>query len=274
VVFPGTPTNYYTGPSAPQFFHGNAAWTVEAWIMNPQIAGEETVFAWGRRGGAPDGSNPAFIHGTSTAFGAISLWGAADVPWGSSSQQVATNTVAGQWTYVAYTYNPANSNVSVYVDGRLANSVTRGPLNLHSVDPSDPRNPDNFGRLLPFRIAAQSDPGGNATVAGTTPTSMAIPKVRAYDQALSAAQIAANYNAESAEFPNVPVITDVQYNPATGFISFDWVPAPGRSYAVEARDLTEPFTWTEIATGQTSGTFSNSTSSASSRLYRLRVENQ
>jgi hypothetical protein len=53
-------TNHYLGPTEPNFFAGNASRTVEAWIWNaaPRV-GEETVFAWGRRGG-PDGSNASF----------------------------------------------------------------------------------------------------------------------------------------------------------------------------------------------------------------------
>src|SRR5439155_5667946 len=42
--------HFYTGPAVPAFLTGNASRTVEAWIMNPQAAGEETIFSWGRRG--------------------------------------------------------------------------------------------------------------------------------------------------------------------------------------------------------------------------------
>jgi hypothetical protein len=270
VVFPGFNTNYYTGPSMPQFFGGDAAWSVEAWLFNPARANEETVFAWGRRGGGPDGSNPAFLHGGSTAFGAISLWGAPDVGWGATADEVNTNTVVGRWTYVAYTYDPLATTVSLYKDGTPVRSLTRGPLALHSVDPSDPRNPNNFGRLLPFRVAAQSDAGGNPSAPFG---SMTIAKVRAYDVALSAAQIAANYNAERVQFPGQPQITNVRVNPANGFVSFDWVPTPGRTYEVlRNSDVTNPNGWSSIATGQTSGSFTNDPAGAPSSYYRLRVE--
>jgi hypothetical protein len=268
VVFPGTATNYYTGPSMPQFFGGNTAWTVEAWVLNPALANEETVFAWGRRGGGPDGSNPAFLHAASTAFGAISLWGAPDVGWGATAAEVSTNTAVGQWTYVAYTYDPLATTVTLYKDGAPVRTLTRGPLALHSIDPSDPRNPNNFGRLLPFRVAAQSDAGGNPSAPFG---SMTIAKVRAYDVALSAAQIAATYNAERVAFPGQPRITNVKVQP-NGFVSFDWVPTSGRTYEVQRNDsLTNPNGWSAVGTGLSSGSFTNDPGAAP-KYYRLRVE--
>jgi len=268
VVFPGFATNYYTGPSMPQFFGGNTAWTVEAWILNPAIANEETVFAWGRRGGGPDGSNPAFLHGASTAFGAVGLWGAPDVGWGATAAEVSTNTVVGQWTYVAYTYDPLATSVSVYKDGVPVRTLTRGPLALHSIDPSDPRNPNNFGRLLPFRVAAQSDAGGNPSAPFG---SMTIAKVRAYDVAVSAAQIAANYNAERVQFPGQLRITNVRVAP-NGFVAFDWVPTPGRTYEVQRNDsVTNANGWSAVGTGLSSGSFTNDPGAAP-KYYRLRVE--
>jgi hypothetical protein len=111
VTLNGT-TQYYTGPAAPVGITGSAARTVEAWILNPAAADEETIFTWGRRGG-PDGSNCSFNHGLNAAFGAVGHWGAADLGWNG---KVAT----GRWTYVAYTYD--GTMASVYADGQLANS--------------------------------------------------------------------------------------------------------------------------------------------------------
>src|SRR5439155_22221562 len=97
-------TNHYVGPNIPSFFGGAAARTVEAWIYNPTVGAEETVFAWGRRGGAPDGSNSSFQHGTDPAFGAMGLWGGGpDMAWGTNGAQVASNLVVGRWPPVAYT---------------------------------------------------------------------------------------------------------------------------------------------------------------------------
>lgn len=268
VVFQGFATNYYTGPSMPQFFGGNAAWTVEAWLYNPARANEETVFAWGRRGGGPDGSNPAFLHGGSTAFGAVSLWGAPDVGWGATADEVNTNTVVGQWTHVAYTYDPLATTVTLYKDGAPVRTLTRGPLALHSIDPSDPRNPNNFGRLLPFRVAAQNAANGTPSAPFG---SMTIAKVRAYDAALSGAQIAANYNAERVQFPGQPRITNVRVQP-NGFVAFDWIPTPGRTYEVQRNDSVANATgWSSVATGLSGGSFTNDPGTAP-KYYRLRVE--
>ena len=49
--------------------------TIEAWVLNPVITGEETIVAWGKRGG-PDGSNVSFNYGSNSQFGAVGHWGA------------------------------------------------------------------------------------------------------------------------------------------------------------------------------------------------------
>ncbi|MEZ5327160.1 MAG: hypothetical protein R3F19_19090 [Verrucomicrobiales bacterium] len=56
-------SDWYVGPSAPSSVTGATSRTIEAWVYNPEIAGEETVFSWGRRGG-PDGTNVSFNHGS------------------------------------------------------------------------------------------------------------------------------------------------------------------------------------------------------------------
>ena len=100
--------HFYTGPAAPAEVTGGAPRTIEAWIHNPVAADEETIFAWGRRGGG-DGSNCSFNHGLNTTFGAVGHWGAGpDIGWNG---RIAT----ARWTYVAYTYD--GSTASVYMDG-------------------------------------------------------------------------------------------------------------------------------------------------------------
>jgi hypothetical protein len=279
VTFDGD--DYYTGPGMPLYLAGNTNWSVEAWIFNPVVGNEETVLAWGRRGGNPDGSNASFIHGNNNVFGAVGLWASADVAWGTNANHIASNTVAGAWTFVAYTHDPANSLVSLFKDGVLVHSefatnAQGAPLNTHLYDPSDPNNlapnPVPIGRALPFRVGAQNDAGGN--VSGPFPT-MTIAKARIYSHTLTAQQIADKYNAEKAQFPgapNMPIIRDVRVNPTTGIITFDWTPAPGQSYAVEANtNVANAAGWSTIATNQTSGSFTNSASQAQ-EFYRLRVE--
>jgi hypothetical protein len=275
VTFAGS--DWYNGPGMPQSMGANSSRTVEAWIFNPAVAGEETVFAWGRRGG-PDGSNSAFSHGTDLAFGALQFWGAGpDVPWGLNAASIATNAVAGQWTFVTYTYDNVTGIRAAYKDGVLVNSETNAVgtvLNTHVFDPSDPGNtiPNQtpLGRTLAFRVGAQNDAAGSPSAPFA---SMTIAKLRAYDVALSAAQIAANFNAERAAFPGQPIIRNVSVNPANGFISFDWTPAPGRTYSVEANNsVVNPGGWSTIASNLNSGSFTNDPGGAPSRFYRLRLE--
>jgi hypothetical protein len=180
VTFDGV-NHLYTGPGAPSFLTGNRRRTVEAWLYNPDIMGEENIFSWGMRGG-PDGSNCSFNHGTDPAFGAVGHWGAGpDIGW-------AGNISAARWTFVAYTYDAAT--VAVYRDGVLANSETGISLNTHTIDV--------LSNALPFRVAAQNEPGGAATPG--LRGSMTIAKIRVYDDALSADKIAEHYASEVGAF--------------------------------------------------------------------------
>jgi hypothetical protein len=271
VVFNGT--NYYTGLGEPYSFATNASRTIEAWIWNPAVADEETVFAWGRRGG-PDGSNCGLSHGRNAAFGAIQFWAAADLPWGTNATQIVSNTPAAKWIHVAMTYDNTTSNRVCYLNGNVANSSQSfGPLNTYLYDPSDTLNSQNppIGRSLPFRVGCQNGTGGGPDVPFAT---MAIGRVKAYNTALNAAQIAADYNAEKADFPGAPVITSVAVNPNSGVITFDWTPNPSGShtYRVETNsDLSNPNGWGTAASGLTSGPYTNS-ASGSANFYRLRVD--
>jgi hypothetical protein len=145
-------------------------------------------------------------------------------------------------------------------------------LNTYLYDPSDPLNAGSFpiGRSLPFRVGAQTDAGG--AVSGPFAT-MTIAKLRAYDVVLSAQQIADRYNAERAQFPGQPRITNVSVNPANGFISFDWVPTAGRTYAVERNDeVNNPGGWSTVASNLNSGSFTNDPAGAPRKFYRVRLE--
>jgi hypothetical protein len=268
-------TNYYTGHGAPAAngtvsgMTGDASRTVEAWIYNPTRVGEETVFAWGRRGG-PDGSNSGFSHGTDPGFGALQFWGGTpDVPWGTNATQIASNVKTSVWTHVAYTYDNTNGVRACYVDGVLANSETNAVgvlLNTHAV------NNLLTADALPFRVGAQNEATGVRS--GAAAPSHTVSRLRVYDQALSAAQIAAKYNAEKVLYPGAPRITNVQVNPVNGFVSFNWTPnAAGRTYAVGRNpDVANPAGWTEFATGQTSGSITNDPGGADSMFYRVRLE--
>jgi hypothetical protein len=263
ITFDGQ-NSYYTGPAVPTFLTGNASHTIDAWIFNPAAADEETIFSWGRRGG-PDGSNLSFNHGLNAAFGAVGHWGAPDIGWGADAAAIAANVKQGQWTYVAYTYDSALLTTTVYSEGVEANSEVLGAaLNTWAVD--------GQGRPLPFRLASQTDAGGNAT-AGLR-GSMTIAKLRVYGVALQASQMASNYTAELGLFtrPNIQTIT---VNSQTGAVTLDWTTAAGQTYAVEASgNLNSPINWAAVATGLATNRFTETPGAGAgpARFYRIRVE--
>ena len=68
--------------TAPEGITGaNPTASIEAWVWNPGIAGEETMVSWGHRNGT-DGTNMSFNYGSSPDFGAVGHWGAPDIGWG------------------------------------------------------------------------------------------------------------------------------------------------------------------------------------------------
>jgi hypothetical protein len=253
VQFLGT-NELYTGPVAPVFLTATNNRTIEAWVYNPVIAPEETIFSWGRRGG-PDGSNVSFNHGSDPTFGAVGHWGAPDIGW-------AGNISTSRWTFVAYTYDRATSTISVYRDGQLANSETAS-LNSHSINNTAATNG------LPFRVASQNEANGTPTAAFRG--SMTIARIRVYDEALPATgedSILAHYQAELEDF--VPQLRlSITYDRGASTATITWTAAPGASYTVQGSpDLS---TWTDRGTAITTGSFTDSQATGI-RFYRLRVE--
>ena len=248
----------YIGPVAPIFLTGNESRTVEAWIYNPAINTEETVFAWGRRDG-PNGTLAAHFHGTHPDWGAIGHWGPPDMGWGP-----AGNLVAGEWTHVAYVYDEVGQAATVYSNGTQANTETfAAALAIHALDAA--------GRQLPFRLGGQSNADGST---GGQLASMTIARVRVYDQPLSAAEIMAKYEAEQEFFSTPPQELMIEeITAAGGTVTISWTTEAGRSYTVEATtDLSNP-NWTAVATGETDGTFSEAIAAgAGAKFYRITEE--
>ena len=172
--------DWLVGPIAPESVTGAQPRTVEAWVKNPTIDDEETVFAWGRRGG-PEGSNVSFNHGAHAAFGAVGHWGAPDIGWNGDEE-------ADIWTHVTYTQD--GSETRVYTNGLLSDSeaVT---LATHTLA-------DDGTTPLPFVVGNQNE--GNGTQADPLSGSMSIAVVRVYDRALGELEVAGNYNADAAAF--------------------------------------------------------------------------
>jgi hypothetical protein len=117
----------YIGPVPPVEITGAGARTVEAWLVNPTVQGEESVFAWGARntpgppiGTGPTGENFSFGHGNSggaagDGFGAVGIWGAPDIGW---SNQEDANVLQ----YAVVTYDGGTTRC--YLDGVQVSSET------------------------------------------------------------------------------------------------------------------------------------------------------
>lgn len=174
--------DFYSGPVAPSSLAGvNPNRTIEVWAYNPDIVGEETLVAWGRRGGG-DGTNLAFNYGNNSAFGAVGHWGGADLGWNNAGGAPA----AGVWHYLVYTYDgggaAGSGTTRVYADGVLQNSEFLGTLNTHDG--------------LPFVIAGQNNDAG--TPAGFN-SGLSIARVRVHDTVMTGAEISAKYASELPE---------------------------------------------------------------------------
>jgi hypothetical protein len=161
----------------------DATSTVEAWVWNPGIADEETVVAWGKRGG-PDGTNASFNYGGNAAYGAVGHWGSPDIGWGP------TVPAARNWHHLVWTYD--GTTTRVYADGVLANSEVLAPGVINTA-------PDT-----PVNIGSQTEADG-FTPTGALRGTLTVGKLRIHDGVLTDAQILANYNEEKAAFVE-PVI--------------------------------------------------------------------
>lgn len=179
--------DWYVGPAAPASVTGNGSRTIQAWVFNPSTVDEETVFAWGRRGGGA-GTNMSFNHGHHPTWGAVGHWDAPDIGWNGKQE-------TSVWTSIAYTYDAATGLVSVYTNGVLSNSKTVAPLATWANSTG--------GSPLPFVVGCQNASNGTRDN-GQLPGSLAIARLRVHDSALGAVEIATAYNAEAATFGRPP----------------------------------------------------------------------
>jgi MYXO-CTERM domain-containing protein len=176
----------FVGPRAPGGITGNATRTVETWVYQGNVNSEETLVAWGRRGGG-DGTNNSFNWGTNGTFGAYGGWGGGpDMGYG------AGQPAKGAWHHIVYTYDGANK--SVYVDGNLANAEADATLNTHA----------SHEILLGAQHAAASVPGA-PNVDGANRLGGIIGRVRVHDGVLTAADVLNNFNEEKSVF-QLPVL--------------------------------------------------------------------
>lgn len=164
----------------------NPTCTIEAWVLNPSIAGEETVVSWGRRGG-PNGSNKSLNYGFDDRWGAIGHWGTQDIGWDSccdSGSNPPGVPASGVWHHLVWTFD--GTTTRVYADGVLKNSESLGL---------------NTTAGTPVTIGAQWEADG-VTVTGGLRATMLIARVRVHSEALSGTQVLGNYNFERGGFSN------------------------------------------------------------------------
>lgn len=188
--------------AAPGIVGTNRTVTIEAWVFNNTFPTEETIVAWGRRGG-PNGSNMSFNYGSDPNHGAVGHWGGADIGWGING-----TPTAGQWHHLVYTYD--GTMTKVYADGQLANMEVLGS------------NAIVTHTNTPITLAAQLN--SNATVNDGLRGSLAIGRLRIHDGVLSEFEVNQNYQLEVNDFTTGPY-APLSNGPVHRY-SFDGVDGP------------------------------------------------
>ena len=185
--------DYFEGPASTPEIEGSSPRSIIAWVYNPELASEETVISWGKRGG-PDGTNMSFNHGFHNNFGAVGHWGGGgpDIGWNPNSDvedeepNVPGDAMAGTWTHISYTQTGAFTKV--FTNGQLSNSEDAAL--------------DTFGGLG-ILVGAQRE-GNGVDVTDPLKGSLSIGRVRIFDSTLSDEDILADFVASAADF-GVPV---------------------------------------------------------------------
>jgi hypothetical protein len=177
--------------------------TIEMWLYNGNVQGEESVIAWGHRG--VDNGNFIAGYGRHSAWGAVAQWGAADIGFDpgmniadpARSAWTQNYPTRGEWHHIAYTFDGrADTTVStpthtsrLYVNGIEVNSEVIGPDVVNTI------------LSQPFVIGAQNNSSGNGVEDNNDLAfSGAVSRLRVHDGVLSAAQVTQNYNAERSAF--------------------------------------------------------------------------
>lgn len=213
VMFDGQ-GEYFSGPPTTGLsIEGlNPSWSVEVWVWQGNIRGEETPLAWGKRGG-PDGSNASFNYGTNPDWGAMGHWGSPDIGWGDTG-----TPAAGAWHLLTYTFD--GSTTRVYADGVLKNTESPISLNVHT---------NQF-----IRIGTQNTDNGSAS--GDPWFSGGIGQVRVHNGVLTSQQILNNYNEDVVHYSgSAPVAAGLSKGPVNRY-SFNnpAAPAPDGTMVIDS----------------------------------------
>jgi hypothetical protein len=170
---------YQSIEEAPEGLVGlNPTRSIEVWVFNEDIVNEETMVAWGKRGG-PDGTNMSFNYGTRVEFGAVGNWGdSTDLGWNPVPEP-------GVWHHLVYTYD--GEFTRVYADGVENNSrIPEGVI-------------DTYGPS-PITIASQIATDGLSLDGGSRVGALSIAVVRVHDEDLTPDQVLENYEIERERF--------------------------------------------------------------------------
>ncbi|HWY75717.1 MAG TPA: immunoglobulin domain-containing protein [Verrucomicrobiae bacterium] len=163
----------------------NATCSIEVWVLNPTVSGDESMVAWGLR---TNGGNMAFeygtgglgINGAGTTMGGAQHFGsvAVDIPWDPIGGCPLNNV----WHHLVYTYDGTNENL--YADGVLVNFQ---PVTFNTVGgPS-------------ILLGAQWTAAGVVSSSPADAT-LTLARIRIHDNALTPAQVLNNFNFEKATF--------------------------------------------------------------------------
>jgi hypothetical protein len=154
----------------------NATCSIEVWALNPAVAADECLVAWGGRN---TGQNLAFEYGNGSSGGA--QHNTPDLAWDSTVGGGAP--LNNRWHHLVYTYDGASQNL--YADGVLVNSAAV-----------------SFSTMTNAGLALGAQWTSAVNAISTTPAyaTLTLARVRVHDGALTAAQVLNNYNFEKALF--------------------------------------------------------------------------
>ena len=178
--------DWYLGPESSPLT-GSASRSIEAWVWNPSVPSEETIFAWGRRGG-PDATNFSMLYGVNSSYGALGAWGGApDMPFYPGGGAPVPN----EWHHLVLTYDGQSNQRSIFVDGQLTNSEDDGPIfNTHETDDS--------GLILPMVIGNQNE--SNGTRSDNLSADLSIAKIKVHDLVLTENDVLQSFDEDKNQF--------------------------------------------------------------------------
>jgi len=163
----------------------NATCSIEVWVLNPSVAGDESMVAWGLRSNIANmafeyGTGGVGINGAGTTMGGAQHFGsiAVDIPW----DPIAGCPLNNVWHHLVYTYDGTNENL--YADGALVNYQ---PVTFNTVGG-------------PSILLGAQWTATNSVSSSPADATLTLARIRIHDNALTPAQVLNNFNFEKATF--------------------------------------------------------------------------